>query len=233
MTLRISLALSLTVLLASCGADKGSTSPTAATSDDTTGGSTTSQSTSTDEPTIAGTTDGSVTDGSSTEVTSSSSTTGDTGGGIKDDCEAASASEHQVETYNCFCLVELGEFPDVEACLMWVEDSYELQMRTCTCEVLATDPSTAATAECNRDKWGTLIACLTPLECSEGSALEACYDAWTAHKCAETSKPTSGQIYLQCEGGSSYMCGSGEAIPDTWTCDFTDDCMDGSDEKDC
>ena len=111
MALRISLALTLTVLLPSCGADKGGTSQTAATSDDTTGGSTTSQSTSTDEPTIAGTTDGSVTNGSSTDVTSSSPTTsdtGDTGGGIKEDCEAASVSEYQLEVLNCSCLVELG-----------------------------------------------------------------------------------------------------------------------------
>ncbi len=233
MGLRISLVLTLTVLLPSCGADKGGTSQTAATSDDTTGGSTTSQSTSTDEPTIAGTTDGSVTNGSSTDVTSSSPTTsdtGDTGGGIKEDCEAASVSEYQLEVLNCSCLVELGEFPDLQSCLMWVEPASEQQMRTCTCDVLATDPSTAAEAECNRDLWGTVVACLTPLECSDISARGACFDAFFDHECGDTPKQTSGQIYLQCEGGTSHMCGSGEAIPHYWTCDDTNDCMDGSDE---
>ena len=29
------------------------------------------------------------------------------------------------------------------------------------------------------------------------------------------------------------MCGSGEQIPESSKCDFSEDCMDGSDEKDC
>lgn len=234
MTRRISLALTLAVLSPACGDDEGGTTRTTASSDSTTGEPSTSASTSTAEPTTAGATEGPPADGSSTDGTGSSPTTGDTGGGIAENCEAASAFEGEVNLNACTCSVEQGEYPDVEYCLTAIgEDEKVVQQRACVCEVVAADPGAAAAVACNRDRWENFLACLTPLMCSDGSARQDCFDAWLNADCVELSKQTSGQISLQCLGSTPYMCGSGETIPDYWTCDGTNDCTDGSDENDC
>lgn len=231
MALRIgSLALTLTVLLPACGDDKGDTSQTTATSDGTTGGSTTSQSTSTD----GSSTDGSSTDGSATDGSTSSPTTGDTGAGIKEDCDAAAAASLQADTYSCACAVEEQTYPSVEFCLMEIgSDAADQAEEACACEVEAADPSNASVEACRRVKFEAFYACLAPLMCSDFTARQACFDAFLEGSCGSISKQSQGQIELQCRGGTPFMCGSGETIPDLWTCDGQSDCMDGSDEKNC
>lgn len=231
MTLRIgSLALTLTVLSPACGDDKGGTSQTTATSDGTTGGSTTSQSTSTDGLT----TGASTTDGSSTDGSTSSPTTGGTGGGIKEDCDAAAAAGLQADIYDCGCSVEEGTYPSVEFCLMEIGYDAAAQAEVaCACEVEAADPNNASVEACRRVKFETFYACLAPLMCSDHGARQACFDAFLEGSCGSISKQSQVQILLQCWGEKPYVCGSGETIPELWTCDGENDCMDGSDEKNC
>lgn len=241
MTIRIgSFALTLTVLLPACGDDKGETSQATATSDSTTGGSTTSQPTTGDGSTTDGTatddtaTDDTVTDGTATDGSTSSPTTGGTGGGIKEDCDAADAASYQIDLHDCGCAVEEMDFVDVESCLMVFGSDQEGQaLKACACEVEAVDPSNASVEACRRVQLETFAACVTPLACSDSVGRDACFDAFFDFGCGLISMQSLAQIALQCEGAAPFMCGSGETIPDYWTCDGTNDCMDGSDEQKC
>lgn len=231
MSLRIVFLVSaLTILSSSCGDDKGGASESSATSGGTTGGSTSSQSTSTD----GSATDGSTTGGSTTGGDTSSPTSGDTGGGIKEDCDASTALIAQSDMYTCTCEVEKGGFPDVETCMAFFGHVPEEQAKmACACEQTATDPSNAGVEACRRDAWETFLACITPLMCSEDDAFSVCFNALLDSSCGDASDQSLAQILLQCEGSKPYMCGSGETIPEEWTCDDQSDCMDGSDEKNC
>ncbi len=221
------LALALAVLSPACGDDKGGTSQTTATSDATTGGSTGAPSTSTDDSSTAG----STTDG---DGTTASPTSGGTGGGIKEDCDAAAAASLQADIYSCGCAVEELMYPTVESCLEAIGSDAEDQAKdACACELKATDPSNASVEACRRAKFETFYACLAPLMCSDSSGRQACFDALLDGSCGSISKQSEGQILLQCEKYPPFMCGSGETIPEVWTCDGMSDCMDGSDEKNC
>lgn len=224
MSIRIT-ALTLALLLPSCGDDKGSTSQATSSSDGTTGGSTTSQSTSTD---------GATTGGATTDGGTSSPTTGGTGGGIEEDCNASFALSLQVNMYVCTCAVEDGSSPDLATCLANLNgDAAEAALDACRCEQYATDPSNAAAEQCRRAQWEMFLACITPLMCSEKDAYNACFNAFLDGQCPDISKQGLAQSELKCLGAAPFMCGSGETIPDTWTCDNRVDCMDGSDEMKC
>lgn len=222
--------------LAACGGgDNGSgsgasesmstTMAASTTSDTTTGESTTSQPTSTDA---------SATDASATDANTASPTTGDVGGEIKEDCDATSAALAQVLLHTCGCAVEEGTYPDVQTCLTDFGEGPEAQeLRMCECEQVAADPSNASSEACWRSSYEAFLACITPLNCSEKEAIDTCSEALFTDDCGVLSKKTAVQIGLQCYGNKPFMCESGETVLEAWICDGLDDCMDGSDEKNC
>lgn len=223
--------LALALLLPACGDDKGATSQASSTSDGTTGGSTTSQPTSTSTTDATAT----ATGGTTTDGGTSGPTTGGADPGIKEDCDARVAADLQATTYSCGCAVEEGMYLSVDDCLAATgHDAQGQAAAACACEIAATDPSSASPEACRRAKFEAFAACLAPLMCSDSSGRQACFDALLdGASCGFGSKQTDGQISLQCDGAPSSMCGSGETIPDYWTCDGESDCMDGSDEKNC
>lgn len=226
-----SVTLALVLLAPACGDDKGMTgTETTLPTGTTTGGPTTDTS---DPTTTDSGTTGTATEGTTTDDTTTNPTTGTTtgGGGIKEDCEAQSAADRMITEFFCGCQVEVGLYPDLRTCLMDV--ATDPADEACFCDVIAMDPGNASIATCQREAYEAAAACLGPVMCSDDAGQEACFDALFNADCGELSKDTSAQIELQCYMTPPFMCMSGETIPETWICDFENDCMDGSDEVDC
>ena len=225
--------------LAACGDDKGedtsgstgmatgpgqttTTNPSGTTSDDPTTG-----------PDTSGTTGPDPTEGT-TGPEPTSGTTGEPGDpAIYELCKANDADQATLVEAQCKCQVEAGDYPDLASCVADSDTMPEAQ--DCTCMVYAQNPETKATLECVSAPQKAFIDCLMKAGCADQPALEKCYEAYftVVIECPSTSDAVNNQVSIECLGETPFMCGSGEQIPEFAKCDFSIDCMDGSDEKDC
>jgi hypothetical protein len=217
------------VLLAGCpDKEEGTGSATATTTsgagpttDD--GTTTTGPATSTtDEPTAGGETTSAATGDPTT-----SGTTGVTGDPMTD-CEAQYAELAAQTDKDCSCLVEMGDFPDQQACLAELEPP----PGDCVCPIFAGDPTNADWLACIVVAEQTYTACIAPVACDDVNAYAACADAYfeTTMSCGMPSKQSLGQTDVACYDIPAFMCTSGESVPFYYSCDMEPDCMDMSDE---
>lgn len=164
------------------------------------------------------------------DATTESPTSGTTdGGGALADCQTQYTERLKRETRGCMCLVEVGDFPDVQTCL----DAFGLtDLGPCVCPILSADPANDAHLACVAAVEVAYTACSAPLACGDVEGLKPCSEAYypAINSCGEPTKQSFGQKALQCEGAPPFMCGSGEAVPELFTCDMAPDCVDMSDE---
>lgn len=218
------------VIAPACGEGKGAGEAT----DPGTTGSTT------DAPT------GGPTDGTGGEATDA--TTGGTSGAtdattdattgeapdLRELCLLSFANGQAIVEEQCGCAVDLGEYPDVAACLAEVDGGTATD--ACKCDVYDHYPETEAGLECATPVQATLLACVDGVDCvMELDAFSECLDAYfmAIQMCAGPPKAALAEVALVCEGMPPFMCGSGESIPEGWVCNLEVDCMDGSDEMNC
>jgi len=225
--------------LVACGDDKGedttgSTGMTTAPEQTTT---TNPSGTTLDDPTTgpdtSGTTGPEPTSGT-TGPEPTSGTTGDPGDpAIYEQCKANDADLLLLVDTQCKCLVESGEFPDQASCLADYENSPA--QSECTCMVYAQNPDTKEVVDCIGPPQKAAIDCLMKAACTDSDAQEACFMAYyeVVFGCPAPSTAVDNAVSIECLGVPPFMCGSGEQIPDYAECDFSKDCMDGSDELGC
>ena len=210
---------------AACGDDKGedSTGSTGSTGMTTGPGQTTTTNPS-----------GTTSDDPTTGPEPTSGTTGEPGDpAIYEQCKANNVDQVMLVEAQCKCEVEDGEYPDVASCVADSDTMPEAQ--DCICMVYAQNPETKESLDCVSTPQKAVVDCLMKAGCADEPAVEACYDAYfvAVSECPASSEAVNNQISLECLGESPFMCGSGEQIPESSKCDFSEDCMDGSDEKDC
>lgn len=221
-------------LLAGCPGDGGSTD--SATGTTTTGdASTTGEATAStgdvvttgDVVSTSGTTGG---DATSTGEAPTTGTTGGVGGDPMADCEAQFAELAKQTDNECMCLVAEGSFPDQQTCLA----EFPPPPAGCLCPIFAGDPANAAWLACLADAERAFTACSMGLECTDIDGHADCTEAYfaVADGCGSPSKPSLGQADVACLDVPGFTCGSGESVPDDYTCDDEPDCMDMSDESD-
>ncbi|MBL9105244.1 MAG: hypothetical protein JNL82_30135 [Myxococcales bacterium] len=162
------------------------------------------------------------------------STGGTTGGGLEALCRESFNNGQQLVEAQCTCLVEQGNFPDVGACLEQFDDGPATD--ECTCEAYAKYPEIAAGLACATPVQAMALACLAGVSCAMGdAAFAACMNPYfeAIGACVGPPKAAIGEVELVCEMKPPFACGSGETIPEEWTCDFNVDCADESDESSC
>lgn len=149
-------------------------------------------------------------------------------------CTSDLTRKDAIASEQCQCQVDQGMFTDVAACL--AQSGAKPSTPACTCEIYGAHPETRAGLECAAPAQEALLACLADVSCvQDTTAYNACTDPYynAISTCGAPAKSLTSQIAIECEMIAPFVCGSGEAVPETWTCDLKADCKDGSDEKDC
>lgn len=220
--------LAASLVVPACGEGKGNSETT----DPETTGSPTTDLPSGGAPTEA--TAGETTSGgtSGTEATTEATSGGDPE--LRALCLTSFANGQAIREAQCGCAVDQGEFPDVAACL--AAGGGGTATDECRCDVYEGYPEAKPGLECATPAQATLLACLDGVDCEAGTeAFSACLEPYfmAIGMCAGPPKPALAEVALRCERIPPFMCGSGEAIPETWKCDLMVDCADGSDEMGC
>lgn len=201
------LAASTTALAACPDGKEESTSTTGTATEATSEGTT-------EEPTRGGATSEGSTSGATTEAPPAT-------------CPDLMAQEDAALVKICECLVDRMEFPDVETCVMGNSTPPEVQQ--CICGVYDASPGGLAGHACLGQAFAAYGDCLSMIACTDEAAFTACLDAYNATMCP-FDKEVEGALDLSCFGRDAFVCGSGEEIPQHYTCDMEVDCRDGSDE---
>lgn len=233
------LALSIVVALVGCGDSPGGAETTSGSSSGTTqatsgsgsgeteaGGSTVGGASGTGG--TGGATEGET--GTSGDSATGGSTGGSTTGGseVLKECLAGVAASDAIDTLNCECQVAEGVFTDVKTCLASQPPDPD---PACRCAVYSAHVEDAAVVTCLSKAVTSFLACLQPAMCAEAPT-KSCLDAYfmALGECGSFSNETLAEVEIQCNQQESFKCGSGEVIPQDWTCDSTIDCFDASDE---
>lgn len=149
-------------------------------------------------------------------------------------CREGAARKRTIAEEQCRCQVDQGMFVDLAACLGPTGDAAALD--ACTCDVYGEFPETRDDLECLAPAQTSVIACLAGVACTSGTgAYDVCINAYytAIAACQVPTTPLLSALALRCEQVPPFVCGSGETIPETWTCDLDPDCEDASDEADC
>jgi len=122
------------------------------------------------------------------------------------------------------------DYPDVQTC---IEDGLQGEV-ICECEQYAADPGNPGYGGCFAVAEAAYTGCIAQLTCEQLEADFDCIDAYLNQLdgCGEPTKASDGDVYVECYMDPGFMCGSGETIPELYTCDAEDDCADKSDEAD-
>lgn len=134
----------------------------------------------------------------------------------------------------CQCQVDQGAYVDLMSCL--TASGGVAATHTCTCDTYGRYPDARAGLECSDPAQQTALTCLEGVTCTTDTKdFDACINAYftAISTCAAPPKPLIGEVELTCNAAQPFECGSGETVPDTWTCDQNIDCDDGSDEMTC
>lgn len=149
-------------------------------------------------------------------------------------CGESMARRGEIAAAQCQCQVDQGMYSDVDACLAATGGATTAD--ACTCEVYGRAPATRAGLECATPGQEAVLGCIQGLSCAQDSAaFDACINTYytAISTCAAPPREVAGEVALTCEMVPPLLCGSGEAVPETWKCDLKSDCMDGSDEVEC
>ncbi len=136
-------------------------------------------------------------------------------------------------TAQCQCQVDQGKFEDVATCLA---SGARKATPTCICDVYGAHAEIRTGLECAAPGQADVITCLEGLSCAQNTTtFDACIETYytAISTCGAPPKIVAGQVAIQCEDVSPFVCGEGEGIPETWKCDLAADCVDGSDEATC
>ncbi len=217
-------------LLTACpgggGGGTGTGTGTEGTTDDlTTTTTTTTDGTSTATPT--GTTDSPTTTDSATGTTAEPTTTG--GDDALTDCQTWYGEGDKQVQKQCTCEVESGVYPDIRTCLA---DLIPVD-GDCECPIYAADPANASWLECLAAAEQAFTVCDAAVACDDVAGQEMCFELFFMYDCGLPSKASRGERDLQCFDATPFMCGSGEQVPVSYSCDGEPDCMDMSDEAMC
>lgn len=195
----------------------------------------TSAATTTDE----GTTVQTPTEGPATETAEGTASEPTTGGGgdpeILQKCSDDHANQVKLLEAQCQCLVELGGYPDLAACLAVLKVPDPV-LGACTCEVYSRYPETEAGYDCIGPVLATTLACLEKANCADDTGLLIeCLETYDdkVETCQSPGKPALAEVEIMCNMVPPFACSSGETLPETWKCNFEIDCMDASDENAC
>lgn len=148
-------------------------------------------------------------------------------------CVESRADGKKISEAQCGCLVEQGIYPDVATCLA---DGQSASTDECICAVYSGFPAVKVGLECVRPAQTTALACLTGVSCvAQPADYQACFDAYTETLagCEKPGQDAAAKVAIDCAMESPFTCGSGELVPESWTCNFTADCADQTDETSC
>lgn len=149
-------------------------------------------------------------------------------------CNDGHARRAEIVTAQCQCQVDRGTYPDLPTCL--TASGGVTTANTCACETYGAYPEVRAGLECTAPAQMTALACLAGVTCTaDTQAFDACINPYftAISTCAAPPKSLLSEVELTCGQTAPFACGSGETIPESWSCDFNIDCEDGSDERDC
>lgn len=144
------------------------------------------------------------------------------------DCEAQYAELRERVARDCACEEEGHGFG-------LCGSSPEQEPASCACAIEAADPDNEAVLACRARREAEYTDCFTPLACDDQVGKVACRAIYVAgvQACGELSKPSHGQVLLECHDRPAFECGSGEIISKEYVCDLEADCVDMSDEAEC
>lgn len=155
---------------------------------------------------------------------------------LYNECVTISMNNKTKAETECQCAVDQGSYPDIPTCLADTFTGIESWMSECTCQVYSEFPETKSGLDCIAISQSWLLDCLEGLTCKQDpTEVYACIGAYedAVAMCVAPPKDALSQEAIQCNMIPAAMCASGEAIPETWLCDYNGDCKDLSDELGC
>ena len=169
----------------------------------------------------------------------SSDSSGGSGGDPKGLIAENDAQDAVLIDTTCECLVADGRFSSQEECRDDAQSSSSLtpQERECVSRQYAAAPGAVPYLQCIVDLKKQTNACLSQAGC-DTAAVSSCLDIFNdgSDSCGVVPYELQSTVASSCFGmdlGPPLNCDNGYQVPESYRCDFDNDCGDGTDERGC